>query len=282
MKIRYFVTILGVTAGLFLSGFAQAQDYQWEVLFNSESLETDITKLEIDSTTFFANYYFDRVSTTKGPLAEAAFLSRASSVGFGIIDVEISDPTFSVEGDGFIFEGIYYLPNADYFVGFETLRLDIDNASPGEIEDDTLTAGFYLNDRSAVVLYISSGSAFGDDSSGIALAYKTLLKSGGKDINIEAGIASEESEPAFAPSQTNTIVSVSGDYYINNQLSIGAGFSSNGGDDTSLEGTTISFEVLYFFTPAVAFDLEVGEFSTDDSLAGEDDSTVSFTLIGRF
>lgn len=133
-----------------------------------------------------------------------------------------------------------------------------------------------------LVCALSSGSVFGGDTSGFGVDYKTLLKAGGNDINIEASYSSE-TEENFPSDLTNGTVSLSGDYYINKQFSVGAGFSSNSGDVTSVEGTTHSFDVLYFFTPAVALEVEVTEFSIDDSSAGgEDASTVAFAVVGRF
>ena len=283
MNIKQVTTSLCLATGLMTLNTVFAQDYQWEAGFGNASVETDVSSAEIDTTLIHLSHYFKPVSTANGPLAEAAFLSRVNMVGLTwAIDMEYSEPGFfTLDGDGFLLDGLYYIPGTSYFVAIEIDRLEFDFPLPSELDNTVFTAGMYLDARSRLSFSLASGSEFGDDTSAMSLEYKNLLKTAGKNISLEAGIASEEIELGFTD-LTNTVLSLSANYYLNNALSIGAGFSSNSGDDKESEGTTLSFEVVFFVAPTLAFELYLEEFSVDDEFAGEDSSTVAFAITGRF
>lgn len=276
MKIRFIITI----ACILLSSKTFAEPYQWEAGFFTSNQEDD-TNFEVDTTIISITHYFNPVSTSNGPLAEAEFLGRASNAYFALVtSFDLSDPTGSVDGDGLILGGMYYVPETDFFIGLSLLRATIDFTPSEDVDDTIITVGAYLDKKSQISLEIASGETFGFDTSGISLGYKRLMNVGEKDLNVEFGVANVKIDSV--PSETNTNVSLSGDIYFNRQFSIGAGFNSNSGDDLSQEGTTISFGARYFVTPAVSFELALDEFSVDDTASGEDASTLSFEVLGRF
>jgi hypothetical protein len=277
MRINYFVFI----AGIMFSSISGAEGYQNEVFFFTSTEEEDVTNVELEITGIGVTHYFNQVNTSKGPLAEAEFLSRTSNAYFALItNFDLSGPGGSIDGDGFIVGGIHYAPGTDYFIGLTLLRTTLDSTPSLDRDNNILVVGTYLDERSAVLLGIASGELFGSDTSGLAFEYKRLMKAGGKDINVEFSVENEEVDGV--PSETNTDVSLSGDYYISNQFSIGAGFNTNSGDSKSIEGTIISLGLRYFFTPVVSFEIEFDEFSADDTALGDDSSTVQIELIGRF
>lgn len=286
--IKQMGVMLGLVAGLSLSGIAGAQGYQWEVGYLTSTEEGDVSNDEFEISFLFATYYFDQVDVGKGPLAEAEFLSRASNLSAALVNVTIPFGV-DVDGDGFVLEGKYYAPGQDFLLGLTAQKISLDSTivngpvSGDEIDDTTFTAGIYLDATSAVSLNISSGSTIGFDTSGFGVDYKALIKAGSNHVNLEVGYLSEDFDttPAGGTEENTKTTSVSGDYYINNQFSVGAGFSSISADDVSEEGTAFSLDLVYFFTPMVALEVELEEFSADN-VTGEDSSTLGFALIGRF
>lgn len=277
MRINYFIFI----AGIMFSNIVGAQDYQWEANFFTSTEKEDVSNIELEITGIVLIHYLSQVDTSKGPLAEAEFLSRTSNVGFGLItNFDLSGPGGSVDGDGFLVGGIYYAPDTDYFIELVLVRRSLDTTPGLDLDNNIVIVGTYLDERSAVWLEIASGELFGSDTSGLAFGYKRLMKAGGKDINVEFNVENEKVDSI--PSETNTDVTLSGDYYINRLFSIGAGFNTNSGDDKSIEGTIISLGVRYFFTPVVSFEIAFNEFSADDTVIGDDSSTVQIEVTGRF
>ena len=92
-----------------------AQAYQVElnggVLYNSTDIpggNSEITGLGVDGT-----YYFNPVQAKSGPLAEAAFIERASNVRAGYGYAQNDD--FDVKSDSFNVGGEFYVPNSDFY-----------------------------------------------------------------------------------------------------------------------------------------------------------------------
>jgi len=265
-----------------VTGIAVAQDYQWETELNYFNLEGDVSKFEITFTTIGATYYFEPVSTDKGPLAEAAFLSRSSYVNLSYVDLEASAPGFvGVDGDGFEFGIRKQLPDSDFYLIINVFDTEFDGGS--EIEDTELTAGLYLSERSSVSLSYSTGSISSIDNDLLSVNYKNLLDIQGKDINIELGIGRMEADGVFgAPDDTNTAYTLSADIYLTRELSAGAGFDLNNGDDKSLKGATLLANMNYFVTPTIGAQIEYSKFSADDNILGEDETSLELAIVARF
>lgn len=123
LKHTQFIPLAALGA-ILSSTYVSADDYQSEisvVYFNSDSEHTDSSGYGIGG-----RYFFNPVNTSQGPLAEAAFLQRASSVGLNYTRSE-SDHDFS-HPDGFTSQGTgeddsyslrtdFYLPNSIFYAG---------------------------------------------------------------------------------------------------------------------------------------------------------------------
>lgn len=123
LKPTQFVPLAALGA-ILSSTYVSADDYQSEisaVYFNSDSDHTDSSGYGIGG-----RYFFNPVNTSQGPLAEAAFLQRASSVALNYTRSE-SDHAYS-DLDGFTSQGSgeddnyslradFYVPNSIFYAG---------------------------------------------------------------------------------------------------------------------------------------------------------------------
>ncbi len=85
-----------IVAGIALAVSAAAQaDYQWELgaAYGTGEFDIGAQNPDNDQISGYGTYFIDAVDDTKGPLAEAAFLDRASSISLFAVNANI-------DGDG--------------------------------------------------------------------------------------------------------------------------------------------------------------------------------------
>jgi hypothetical protein len=108
-----FVTLLAIAPAL-----AAADDYRWDVkaTFERDQIPGDVFG-DVDTLTLGGTWFFAPVSTSGVPLAEAAFLGRASSVSaivarfdsqFEALDIHLNAQAASIG---------YYVPNTMIYAG---------------------------------------------------------------------------------------------------------------------------------------------------------------------
>lgn len=114
--------LLVMTIGLAASGVALAEDYQVELEGGIDRIEVDGADDSINQYNFAARYYFAPVDTSGKPLAEAAFLNRASNI-VGAISHASEDGN---DVTGTMVGGEFYIPNTMFYVAADYVRLDGD------------------------------------------------------------------------------------------------------------------------------------------------------------
>ena len=188
-------------------------------------------------------YYFNPVQTRNAPLAEAAFLDRASNVNGQYEYNEVGDDEVHQYGVGVE----YFVPNSDFYVSGNVGRQDIkfDNGA----DYDTTLYGAEIGYLPAPGLLIAAGlkGYDNDNDDGVdptlRAKYVTTL-SNGKDINLEAGAAFGDLDE----------YNLAADYFIDKTLSVGADYYSNDLNDNSEFGVT----ARKFFNQQVSLEGRVG------------------------
>ena len=197
MKKMYYVASL-FAFGL-ISGAAHA-DFNTEL--NASALKADDLKV-------FAvggSYYFDRVQTNKGPLAEATFLDKTSSVDalFTRFDFDNNNQNAWALGGTYVLQGT-------------GMYLDASVMHVNGYSNDTYNfgGGYYLSRDWSV----SVDTQFDEDLNyqGISLGSKKLFGLGSERYVSLEGVYSnpDEGDDSFA---------VSSDFYFNRFFSVGVGY----------------------------------------------------------
>jgi hypothetical protein len=101
-------------AAMFVSATTQADDYQFELNLTGDhaSIDSDGAS-DLDAIGVAGTYYFKPVPTDGVPLAEAAFLNKASSLTAAAVRSELGDEKIDIFGASFG----YYIPNAMFYSG---------------------------------------------------------------------------------------------------------------------------------------------------------------------
>lgn len=219
---------------------AAIADYQGEVgvaYGQGEILNTDY-----DVVGFAGRYNFEMVDTSKGPHAEAAFLDKSSSVGFGYSriepDVSGADDIDDMGVDVRVVTATNLIIEAAY-----------SQTDDGTDEADTfaLGVGTYLNDSTDIVATYSSVDDDGDDLDALNLDLHSVVKlQGTASLAYDLGIGYLDADEDDGYS-----VNAGATYYVDNNL----GFTL-AGDMTDLgdvDSNTVSVGVSYFPMPEVEF-----------------------------
>lgn len=237
MKKHYLA--VAVAAAFAAQGVAHAQDYQMEagVSYADDSNDSEIG---LDFT-----YHIEMVKTADRPLAEAAFLGRNSNVS-----------AFYVNPDDSNFEDTLGLGVEWWFEDIYVAAAFSDTDGDNELG---LQVGYMLDDGFLVYAGFSDSDSM--DVSGISLGTKYVANS----INLEAEVVRYDDD------SDTTQFMVAGDYYINNNFSVGATV-----DKFERFAATYGLRSRYFFTPVLS--AEVGY----DKTEGVEDELISARVAYRF
>lgn len=253
MKKTYLA--LAVAGAAFIATPAIAQDYQMEAGLTYAAVDFDSSFLEDDSAIALDfTYYLEQVSTADKPLAEAAFLGRNNNIGLGYTKVDKADVDIINLNAEFWFEDIY-------------AAADIDRWDDGDDDgiDYAIRVGYMLdNGLLAHVTYADSDESGSKATYGLGAKYVTQL--GDNFVNLEADYSNNDGD---------SLIAVSGDYFLTHELSIGAGLAKADVSGSKLE---IDVGAKYFFLPNVS-----GEVAYTINNGGvKKDSAIGVRLAARF
>lgn len=242
--------------------FAQ-NTYQVEYLADYTKSEEGFS--EIRSRFLAAEIYFEEVNTKSHPYKEAAFLEQKSSLAVGYINADATSTTNTEsEAQITLLLATYIIPESSIIVQglYAASDTDFKNGIVGSSDSDTfgIGVGKYLDSNSAIIFEyvkidedtILTTPALIENSelTNTGLNYKLVNQlATNTAFNLDASINSLKTTGSGI-SETNTIIGLSGDYYIDQKTSFGASLKINSGDAAGAEGKTIGIQVTAFITPA--------------------------------
>lgn len=187
-------------------------------------------------------YYFNPVQTRNAPLAEAAFLDRASNVK-AQVQYQDYDNNLEVTDYGAGIE--HFVPNSDFYMSGNVSNQNVDY---GIADDDTTyySAEVGYLPAPGFLLAVGAKGYDNDHDDGVdpTIRAKYVTQMGGKDINLEAGASFGDLDE----------YNLAADYYIDKSFSIGADYYSNDLTDRDEFG----INARKFFTPQVSLEGRVG------------------------
>ena len=291
---------LGLATALLLA-MTGAQAYQFEIQGQSEYIDT--TENDKDFTGGLqGTYYFKNVDSSKGPLAEAAFLNQASNVSlaynYGELDSDVVVHNYGAKAE--VYVPTPYVP-AYASASYSHTILDGKNGASNDQGDrfafevgalatqNFLVAVGYTNvaDQAALDAFnvmgngvakaVAEAVTIGEDQDAITARTKYVGAIDGTNMSLafESGIIYGDA----------TAYQLKTDLYLNPKLSVGASYaaSSYAGTPDSAWGANVN----YFITPAIAVGASYvnanyeGNRAQDEMLAG-DTQTVGVNAKFRF
>lgn len=266
MKTKLLPAIIAA-AGFLSAPFALAATFQSELSAGYADIDINDSDADGSAVALEGKYYFSPVNTANHPLAEAAFIEKSSNVY-----VNLGTGEFKGSGsklDIYTREiGVdFYIPNSIFYLGLgaeEVKAKTSPGASSGWESSWSVKAGV------APITGLLVWSEFVEDvdvSDQWNINGKYVLPLAGEQaLNLEASY--EKSKLGFAD---NTI-SMAADYYIDRNLSIGAGFTNTSYDSAinSSADTDYFVRARNFFTDKASLELSYvdGEFENSLMVGG--------------
>ncbi|EOR02561.1 porin Omp33-36 [Acinetobacter tandoii] len=262
---------LGLATALLLA-MTGAQAYQFEVQGQSEYIDTTVNDKDFTGGVQ-GTYYFKDVDSSKGPLAEAAFLNQASNVSLAYNYAELGSNGFDVTAHNYGAKAEAYVPTKFVPVyasaSYSHTILDAKNNQTAALEDNgdryALEVGALATPNFLVAVgYTSAADQFALDAFNVMS--KGVVNAVGETATIDEDQDAITARTKYVGNIDGTNMSIgfeSGlvygdstayqlktDLYLNPKLSVGASYA-----ESSYEGTPDSAwgaNVNYFITPAVA------------------------------
>ena len=255
---------LALTTAL-IASFGTAHAYQAEIHANYENTSFDGDSEDLDTFGISGKYYLNGVNTKNSPLAEAAFLSKASNIGLGYANSSIDEDGADLEIDTVGLNGEFFIPNSQFYVSGSLNRSELTvEGEFGKASDDNvgyaLEAGYLPVDGLLIAagvakenldpMYVSKNgfidtfsniSAVADDTA-VTLRAKYVTQIGNHFTNFE-GATYFGDETAYR---------LGADLYIDPTLSVGVSFMDTTFDDFD---TVWAVRAQKFFTPTIAVGL---------------------------
>jgi len=296
-KPYFFGAILLLATASHLAMASQA-DYQIELGYELE--QTDYANSENTKTTVHTisfEYFLEPVKIDNQPLAEAAFMNRISSfvAVHGQFDLDNNSRTAEgnttallythmQQGSPLRLAAIYAQQSADYTFkpGFPFFDYSYDRTITGLhigsfIAQNTAIAFEYLTDK--VDYSPTVYSTFDYTLTQTKITAKHLMPTGnGTMVNIEGDIGTDSYDNKNSADTKNTVIKITGEYYLNNMQSIGGGFEQISGDDNGEKGQAIAVLGKLFFTPKFFLAAKIRQFSGDGTSNDNDEIVINANM----
>ncbi|MFZ3193668.1 MAG: putative porin [Moraxellaceae bacterium] len=240
-----------------------AHAYQAEIGASYENTDIDDTDISPTAIALNGKYYLSPVNTRNAPLAEAAFLDKASNVALGYTSLDLD--VAGVDVDLLGVAGEYYIPNSQFYASAALNRTDVDGDKGNgfAVEVGYLPiAGLLLAVGAAdlsesmdpiqatkygTLTSLGAVASAGEDTAA-TLRAKYVYKVGANDVNLESNIVLGD----------ETAYRVAADLYLDPTLSIGASLADSTFDESD---TIFGVRAQKFVTPTIAVG---GSYTTTD------------------
>lgn len=227
--------------------------YQVEVEGNyvTGTVEYDDSEFKVDADTdnvmLKGSFFLEEVDASKGPLAEAAFLSKASSASFSLNRGETDVEGVTVENDSWSLSA-HVVASDKFIIEAEYIdSIQSPEAVSIDLETKSLSLGFgaYLSDTSTFVVSLLSqeseveGIDVSDDA-GISGALKFFLPlADGEALSVGGDLSFIETNVNGSSTTSETVgLTVFADYYLSKQLALKSEFART---STEEDGRTYEY-----------------------------------------
>lgn len=269
MKIKLLPSIIAV-AGFLTAPFALSATYQSEIFAAYADIDVNNDPEEGYFVGLEGTYYFSPVDTKNHPLAEAAFIEKASNLYVGLGNFEFKEARDRLD----IYQrsiGVdFYVPNTMFYLGAGVNEIKSKYTWPAEgnfaggSESSKWDSTWFVKAGIAPVTGLLVWTEFTEDidvSDQWNINGKYVIPlSGEQALNIEASY--EKSDISYAEDTITGTV----DYYLDRNLSIGTGFvnvSYNSDEDST---TDYFVRARNFFTDNISAELTYTDGDYESSL----------------
>lgn len=249
-------------------------DYSFEVggAYGQGEIDLGFDSFDTDTYGLYGSYFLEPVDTSKGPVAEAAFLDRASSITLAGSRTELETNFGDVDLDSYGVDGRWVFKGSGWLL---ELGYRYDDFADEDVDTFTAGVGKYIAENTTLILdygNVDSDLGAGSDTWGLEVEHLIGLSKGG--IKVEASYSYVDNDNL----DNADIWAVAGTYYFNKYFGIGASYELEDSDD--IEDDRWQFYADWFITKKVALSLVYND--TSDDVSKADTDAVTFAIRTKF
>lgn len=248
-------------------------DYQVEVRggYLTGDIESGSADADFDSFMLQGTFYFTPVDTSKGPLAEASFIDRASDITVNFQDGEIDGPggaDADIESYGISTRVVL---DQGWLLKLGYQDSEIEDLVDGDVWN--VGVGKYIAENTTLTLNYLQGEAddMDVDAYGLNLEHLFLLAND-QALRLDVGYTQADPDDADEIDLWN----LGATFYFNRNISVNANYSLADSNEVELENWSIGAE--WFINNQVAVSLSYLEAEEDENNLEAD----GFVISGRF
>ena len=287
-------SIIGMNANAYqteISGFYEYTDIK----------ESDLEDHQVNTGSLNGKYYFNPVQTRNAPLAEAAFLDKASNIGLGytyakesgnypftfIFGTPLVDVDYKQEFKALGINGEFFIPNSQFYISGSLHKTEIEAEAISKASNESFKyasedgngyafeAGFLPFNGLLVAVGVADLSESFDPIQaakyGFITTYANAAAVSGEDddkaVTLRAKYVSEmggyyTNLEAQSYIGDETTYRLAADLYLDPTLSIGASLADSTADESE---TIFSVRAQKYFTPQVAVGINYTTVDNTDS-----------------
>ncbi len=234
-------TALSLAVACAMGASSAAMAYQFEVSLGFDTAER--SSQDNEQWSLSGTYYLAPIDDSTGPLAEAAFLNKASYVtaSYGYLANDAQGHAYSLGGE-------YVIPEGNFIIG---ANYGWGDGPTGNNEQYNVSLGKYLTDTTTVRLnYLDwESNVTGEELEviGVSLRHLTGDIGMGRQIAVEGDVSRVEVENDLIDGDASgTRVGVGADLYVNPQFSFGADLGYTNGN-SGVSGRDFEVRARYHF-----------------------------------
>lgn len=291
------LTKLLATTGLLVASTSSLADYSSQLALVHIKSDSDL--IENTSTGLGLNYFFSPIKTDILHRYIAFEYTQVSSLGFGVIPIEIEEKDSSgtkADGNSLFIIGRYAIENTPILLGlrYSTSSFDAESklsSSKFDIDRTTFEFGakYYAENYLVIQGSIEQGETESkagtekriDKGTTLNLEATKLFNVSSMPLSLNFGLSQIKDKPEDDKSTTNTNLALSATLITSNNIAFNAELAKNSGDDKSEEGKTLGFGVALSPTDLITIEVSTSQFSAKGN-SEDDKKEIAVGVIAQF
>tara|TARA_B100000745_G_C20110899_1_gene380223 strand:- start:258 stop:1109 length:852 start_codon:yes stop_codon:yes gene_type:complete len=278
--------LLSLVSGLLLVPAVSQADYftEFELNHTKSEFETNSSEKETTSNALLGTIYFSDVKTENVPLAEAAFLSKASSLSlvYGQGEYERKGSPTEEESDIFGISGEIFISDASLYLAASYLKEDIEAKRDGETEEDSVkiksaAIGGIIGNN---VIVFASYEKF-EELKSFGPAVKAVIPFSNQAISLEGSIQYLKLDAPFVDDDSGVELAFRGNYYFSPGYGVGIHWGYR--DIADADTLSVGIQASAYFTENIGIEASYTSADWENDYENEEDiDTISLSGIVRF
>ncbi|MDH5408764.1 MAG: hypothetical protein OEY00_09150 [Gammaproteobacteria bacterium] len=263
-------------------------DYQNSISLSLYQLEDNISSGDVEGQNISGTHYFSQVETAKGPWELVPFIQRTGYIQLGMTTYKDTRFAGGEKGTNYSFKAVFAQPGSSFVYGASYEKDETDIAGFIKLRSNSygLSLGYFIGQYTLISTQMQRSKkpesySFYEETDTETQRFnlrKIFLYENGTAINMSVDYSKE----TYASDEEFKTTSISGDFFFNSQLSVGAHYKEVKSNlwISSVDGNTTVIKSNYFINQSLQLSASYSEFKNNSivlSYLGIKEKTLSLS-----